>query len=470
MNDSPTPLCVRFEGTLSAVRVDDELRLARARQAPLALTAALGWGAVTATAGAGEQACGIDPLTLPLRRELIEWLRQQRNQGRRLVLLLDGDPTFAARASAPLELFDELLPTSGLTGTRAERARAALIARFGEHGYDYLGSHVADQPIWQSSRRALVLGDASLARGLDHAWELLALPRPRASLSSWIFALRLHQWAKNLLIFAPAMLAHRIADPAVLQHALLAFVAFGLCASSVYLVNDLLDLNADRQHASKRLRPFAAGTLSARSGLRVALLLIVCAALIAARVGPRFGAALAAYYVLTWAYSLYLKRIPLLDVMLLGALYTLRLIVGAAATGIPLSFWLLAFSVFMFVSLGFVKRYAELKDARRAGKLGAQGRGYHDADLPLIMSLGTASGYSAIVVMALYINSADSQSLYQHHKPLWLICPLMLFWVSRVWLVTARGAMLDDPVVFALRDRVSLLILAALGLIVLLSI
>jgi 4-hydroxybenzoate polyprenyltransferase len=295
-------------------------------------------------------------------------------------------------------------------------------------------------------------------------------PGTRPSMRTWIKAIRLHQWAKNGLIFVPAVLAHVISKPQVLLQGGLAFIAFGLCASSVYMVNDLFDLAADRQHPRKRHRPFAAGLISMRGGLAVALLLFTVATIIAAAVGSRFVAVLAGYYGLTWLYSLRLKRVPLLDVMMLAGLYTLRIIAGAAAMQIPLSFWLLAFSVFMFLSLGFVKRYAELEDTRKAGKLIGHARGYRESDLPLIMSLGTAAGYCAIVVMALYINSSDSQSLYQHHKPLWLICPLMLFWISRVWIVASRGAMHDDPVVFALRDRVSLLILAALGVIVLVSI
>jgi 4-hydroxybenzoate polyprenyltransferase len=236
------------------------------------------------------------------------------------------------------------------------------------------------------------------------------------------------------------------------------------------VTNDLFDLAADRRHPSKRRRPFAAGTLSVRDGVKASLILLLCAALLAAFIGWLYALVLAGYYVITWAYSLRLKRIALLDVMTLAGLYTMRIIAGAAATYIELSFWLLAFSVFLFLSLGFVKRYSEVYDARKEGKPVGSARGYGAEDLALIMSLGTASGYCAVVVIALYINSGDSIAMYHHHKPLWLICPLMLFWISRAWMLTARGQMHDDPVVFALRDRVSLLILGALGLIVFLSI
>ena len=473
MNDASIPLCVALDGTLTPVRTAHERLLALAKQSPIAFWRRL-LSLIRGTRAPPEHTAArsqVDVTTLPFRPELLEWLREQRRAGRRLVLVVDGDRTIAEQVAAHLDLFDEVATTETFEGSPAQRKRSALMARFGEQGFDYAGSEASDKIVWDASRRAIVVGDASIGKRISLDPELVEVyPAAKASLRTWIKAIRLHQWAKNGLIFVPALLAHAVSRPQVLVEAALAFIAFGLCASSVYLVNDLFDLAADRQHPRKRLRPFATGALSARSGLGVAALLLTSATIIAVMVGSRFVAVLAGYYVLTWAYSLHLKRVPLLDVMMLAALYTLRIIAGAAATQIPLSFWLLAFSVFIFLSLGFVKRYAELDDSRRAGKMIGHARGYGDADLPLIMSLGTASGYSAIVVMALYINSADSQSLYQHHKPLWLICPLMLFWISRIWIVTTRGAMHDDPVIFALRDRMSLLILGALGVIVLVSI
>jgi 4-hydroxybenzoate polyprenyltransferase len=290
------------------------------------------------------------------------------------------------------------------------------------------------------------------------------------SARAWIEAMRVHQWVKNTLVFVPALLAHAILNPQNLRASLLAFLAFSLCASSVYLINDLFDLAADRAHPRKRRRPLAAGTISARAALRASALLVGVAAMIAVAVNYSFAAVLSCYYLLTWSYSLRLKRVALLDVVILAALYTIRIIAGAAATGVPLSFWLLAFSMFIFLSLGFVKRYAELEATRRADQSSASGRAYSAADLPLIMGLGIAAGYSAIVVIALYINSPDSQALYHRHKPLWLICPLMLFWISRAWMLTSRGAMHDDPVVFAVRDPVSLVTLALLAAIIAMSV
>lgn len=464
------PLCLEFEGTLTPVSLQHERRLGTLKRSTALFERLLRISA----AGAGSNPERIQPASaeleaLPLRDELLQWLQQQRASGRRIVLVGNGDRELAEQLATRFGLFDAIVETAG--GTAADRRRA-LVERFGERGFDFVGSEFTDEAIWAASRQAIVVGDSTLARRIGRTTQVerqFAVERP--TLKTWIKAIRLHQWVKNGLIFLPLLLAHRVTDLAALKCAALAFLAFGCCASSVYVLNDLLDLEADRQHPRKRRRPFAAGLLSARAGIRVAILLLLCAAGLSALVGTRFAAMLAGYYLLTWSYSIRLKRVALLDVMMLAGLYTMRLIAGSAATSIELSFWLLAFSVFIFLSLGFVKRYAELYDAVKAGKLaGHGGRGYSADDLPLILTLGTAAGYCGIIVMALYVNSVDSLTLYKHHKVLWLLCPVMLFWISRVWMLTARGQMHDDPVVFALRDRASLMIVALMGLIVLLSI
>lgn len=293
----------------------------------------------------------------------------------------------------------------------------------------------------------------------DHGW----------TAGLWIKSFRVHQWAKNALIFLPAVFSHRILQSQVLIESALAFLAFSLCASSVYVINDLFDLAADRRHPRKRERPFASGRLTARSGFVASIAVSSVAICLALVVGYRFTAVLCGYYCLTWAYTLRLKHIALVDVMTLAALYTLRIIAGSSATSIPVSFWLLAFSIFIFLSLGIAKRYTEINDAKQVGNAAIADRGYTTADLPFLLSIGAAAGYCTVVVMAFYINSADSLVLYHHRKPLWLVCPLLLFWISRVWLLTTRGRMPDDPVVFALRDRSSWFILGGIALIVLVS-
>jgi len=271
---------------------------------------------------------------------------------------------------------------------------------------------------------------------------------------------------KNLLVFLPLLASHKLLQFDVVLQSLFAFVCFGLCASGVYLLNDLLDLEADRNHPRKRLRPFAAGTLALTSGLVAAPLFTAAAFALAVLVDPRFALALAGYYLLTLGYSLVFKRIAMLDMVVLAALYTVRIVAGTIAIHTSLSFWLLAFSMFLFLSLAMVKRYTELRALLAQGRSHVGGRGYQVDDLALVQSLGGASGYLAVLVLALYINSTASEALYRHPQVLWLLCPLLLYWVSRVWLIAHRGAMHDDPVVFALTDGVSRVVLLACAAVV----
>jgi 4-hydroxybenzoate polyprenyltransferase/phosphoserine phosphatase len=467
------PLCVDLDGTLTPVDTLDESLLALARNTPAALPLLPLW--LRRGKAGFKQALAdrvrLDVASLPLRPELMEWLQAEHAAGRRLVLVTAANRQIADDVAERVGVFDEVLASDAHTNLAGENKRAALVARFGERGFDYVGNATPDRKVWRSAHQAIVVGGPALAARAQEVAELgRVFAPPPASLKTWVKAARLYQWVKNALVLLPALLAHAIFQPGVVEHALLAFLAFGLCASSVYIVNDLFDLPSDRRHPRKCNRPFAAGALSARSGAVAALLLLASAVAIAVSVNAQFCAVLAIYYVCTWAYSLRLKRIALLDVMTLAGLYTVRIIAGAAATGIELSFWLLAFSVFIFLSLGIVKRFAELDGGRASGKSSGHGRGYGPEDLSVLMSLGTSAGYSAVVVMALYINSGDSQLLYRHHKPLWLMCPLMLFWISRVWMMTTRGQMHDDPIVFALRDKVSLAIVAAIVLVVALSV
>jgi 4-hydroxybenzoate polyprenyltransferase len=468
------PLCVDLDGTLTPVDTLHENLLSLARQAPAALLLLPVWLLRFGKARVKREVAAriqFDAVQLPLNPQLLQWLKAEHARGRRLVLATAADSAIAEQVAARLGFFHEVIGSDGIRNLSSDAKRAALVERFGERGFDYVGNERADEAVWRAARSAIVAGSA---RQVLRARRIADVDRvfPTAPMRpmAWVKAMRLHQWVKNMLIFLPALLAHRIFVPAVLLQSVAAFVAFGLCASSVYLVNDLLDLGADRRHPRKCRRPFASGVLSAKSGVVASAVLLCGAALLAGFVGWKFAAVLGGYYLLTWTYSLRLKRAALVDVMTLAGLYTIRIVAGSAATDISLSFWLLAFSVFIFLSLGFVKRYTELDDARRAGAANSHGRGYWATDLPLLMNLGVTAGYCTVVVMALYINSTDSQALYRHNKPLWLVCPLLLYWISRIWLLTTRSQMHDDPVVFALRDRLSLVVLGLLGVIVLLSI
>jgi 4-hydroxybenzoate polyprenyltransferase/phosphoserine phosphatase len=458
------PLCVDLDGTLIRTDLLLESALALLRTQPLAALLAPFWllrGKAYMKRRIAERT-SLDIAALPYDARILAWLRDE-SAARRLVLCTASDRKFADAVAAHVGGFDEVLASDGATNLSGANKAEQLSARFGERGFDYAGNERRDLPVWQRARRAIVANAApSLERRARRHGEVeRVFGREGRRLRSWLKALRLHQWLKNLLVFLPLLTAHLMFAPEALLHATLAFASFCLCASGVYLLNDLLDLEADRRHPRKRLRPFAAGTLPLAAGLAVAPLLTVAAFAIALAISKLFALALGAYFVATLAYSFVLKRIAMLDTIVLAGLYTIRIIGGTFALRIPLSFWLLAFSMFLFLSLAMIKRFTELQALRRAGDERSAGRGYSVDDLPLVQALGGASGYLAVLVLALYINSTASEVLYRHPAALWLLCPLLLYWISRAWLIAHRGVMHVDPVVFAATDRTSLLILAA---------
>jgi 4-hydroxybenzoate polyprenyltransferase len=350
----------------------------------------------------------------------------------------------------------------------SHKKRDKLVAEYGEKGFDYAGNSHDDLAVWQSAERAYVVNPSN---GVERAArkhgnvERVIESRP-PSTKVWAKSLRLHQWLKNLLIFVPLLAAHELSQPGRVIAAILAFLTFGLCASSVYLLNDLLDLEDDRHHPVKRKRPLASGALPLTWGLALFPVLLVGASVAAWMLLPwRFCVVLLGYYALTLAYSMYLKRQVMVDVVVLAMLYTIRIVAGTAAIAGHLTFWLLAFSMFIFLSLALVKRYAELHAMKERGLVKTRGRGYVASDLSLISSLGTSSGYLAVLVLALYIQDGKTAGLYRHPQVIWLACPLLLYWISRTWIIAHRGLMHDDPIVFAARDRVSLAVVALVGLV-----
>jgi 4-hydroxybenzoate polyprenyltransferase len=400
----------------------------------------------------------LDGAALPYTKPFVAWLKEQKAKGRQLWLCTASDISLAKAVADHLGIFDGVLASDGKLNLSGSNKAAELVKRFGEKGFDYCGNHSVDLAVWRHARAAIVVnaGESLVAKAraiTQVDWSLAPLPGGFKAVRK---ALRVHQWAKNALIFVPVAAAHKMGDTTVLLQSFMAFAAFSLCASSVYLLNDMLDLEADRQHHSKCHRPFAAGQLSLLFGIIAAPVLLALALVISYFLPVKFLAVLGGYYIVTLAYSFMLKQVVMIDVLTLAGLYTVRIVAGAAATDIPLSFWLLMFSIFIFLSLAIVKRYAELFVMRQQGKLKAKGRGYQVEDLALLQSLGGASGYLSILVLALYVNSPEISVMYKHPKVVWAIVPIMLYWVSRIWMQTHRGNMHDDPLVYALKDRVSL--------------
>jgi len=455
------PVCVDLDGTLVRSDLLIESYFALLKSRPLVALRAPFW-LWKGKAFLKQQIAArieLDVSSLPYDRPLLDWIRQRRGEGSHLALCTASDQRLARAVSEHLGLFDEVVASDGGRNLSGDSKRDALVARFGERGFDYVGNDAVDLPIWASARNAVVVNaNRSVAERARAQGNVTAqFGGGGVRLGVLVRTLRLHQWMKNLLVFVPLFAAHRGSDAQLLAQALLAFIAFGMCASSVYILNDLLDMPSDRQHASKRRRPFAAGDMPIAWGLVLAPVLLAASAAIALAALPwPFLAVLGAYYTLTVAYSLRLKQLALIDILTLAGLYTARIVAGGAAVAVHLSFWLLALSVFLFLSLAAVKRYAELLDVDRKGEEMAAGRGYLVSDLSLVQSLGVSAGYLSVLVLALYINSPESRDLYRRPELIWLLCPLLLFWVSRVWLKTHRGEMHEDPVIFAARDKVSL--------------
>ncbi|MGB0063453.1 MAG: UbiA family prenyltransferase [Terracidiphilus sp.] len=455
------PLCVDLDGTLvkSDTLVDSLLVMARTRPALLfALPAQLLRGKAAFKAFITAHVA-LDVAHLPYNRALLDFLREQRARERALYLVTGADVRLAERVAAHLGVFTGVLASDGqvnLTGIRKlDRLRALWAGP-----YAYIGNDTPDLPMLAHAAESMVANPSPRLRlrmRLGGMHPARTFSEGAGPLPAVLNALRPHQWAKNLLIVLPLLLAH-VAAPGRLLAALEAFLCFSFTASAAYTINDLLDIEADRHHPRKRMRPFAAGDLSALTGVGMTLCLLL-AAFAGTRLLPlAFTGWLLLYLGASLAYSWSLKRIAVVDVLVLSGLYTLRLYAGSAATGSHISDWLAGFAIFLFFSLAMVKRFAELENLRSSGSQPHNGRGYFVADADQLRSLGTSSAFAAVMVFAIYISSSDVVMLYHRAELLWLIVPLMILWLSRVWLLAARGELNEDPLIFAFTDRMSLAI------------
>lgn len=469
----PVPLVVDVDGTLVRGDLLHEGALQFIARYPLQAWRLAAWLLRGKAALKEELSARIDPGldSVPLREETLAVIEAAR-AAERLVVLASAShrrwvtPIAARISGAEVMATDERV---NLAGT----AKAdALVERFGKGGFDYIGDHRVDMPVWAVARRQLLVShDTGLERRVRAQFpnaQLIACDRP--PLRQHVRALRIHQWAKNLLVFLPLVAGHGIFDLNASLAALAAFVAFCAAASSAYIINDLLDLPGDRDHPRKRFRPFAAGLVSPVRGLAMAGLLMAFAFAVAMVLPWRFVGVLAVYVGLTLAYSLVLKRRMLIDIIVLGSLYTIRVLGGVTAMQQLQSQWLLMFSLFLFLSLAAVKRCSELIARRESGRPAPLGRGYRIDDLAVLFPLAAAAGYAAVLVFTLYLSSPEVVELYAHPTRMWLICPLLLYWISRVLVISSRNELHDDPVIFALTDRISWLTGALVALVIIVSI
>ncbi|HET9579389.1 MAG TPA: UbiA family prenyltransferase [Usitatibacter sp.] len=470
MSAPDPPLYVDLDGTVLSTDLLYESFLSAVKDSPWIALQCVGWtlrGRARVKEELASRAC-IDVTTLPYRQSVLAFLEQERARGRRIVLTTASWVTLAEAVSRHLGLFDEVMGTSREGNLKGEAKARRITERSGDGCFDYVGDSGADLHVWRRCRHAYVVESSGrLSRRIPHDVPVKHV-FPADEAGRWkaaVQALRPHQWMKNVLLFIPLVASHRLMEPAALVSALWAVAAFCLLASSAYILNDLLDLAADRAHPRKRLRPFASGQVSIPEGAAFFAGCLLAAAGIATMLPRLFALALAAYFLLTLAYSLALKKLAMADVVSLAALHTLRVIAGTFAIGAVLSFWLLAFTMFMFFSLALVKRYAELASIEREDN--APGRGYAGHDREIVLSIGSASAMVSALVLALYINGETAKELYSRPEALWLLCPILLYWISRMWLLAGRGEVDEDPLLFALHDK-NTYVAAATGVLVLL--
>ncbi len=469
IENNGVPLIVDLDGTL--IRTDSliENLLTILRKAPLRLFIlfrAIFNGKAIFKSRLAEIASP-DPTIYPYNQAVLALIQEARCRGGKVFLATAANDRIACDVQGHLGLFDGQFASTKDINLSGKAKADLLVQQFGTEGYDYIGNHVDDVPVWDCARRVYVVDPSRQLRCLverrypGH----IVLSERINTLATYVRAARVHQWIKNILIFLPALAGH-LFSASTLGTLLLGFAAFSFCASSVYLLNDMLDLRSDRLSNSKRHRPFAAGAIPLSHGLLLVPILLVLSLGLGFAVSVDFLMVLVGYYALTFAYSFILKRLAMLDVMALCCLYGIRMIAGSVAASVPLSHWFAAFAMFLFFFLALIKRATELAVLKRGGSAVASGRGYRADDLGVIASMAAGSGFVSVLVLALYVSSIEGSKLYAHPERLWAACLVMIYWVGHLLLTTHRGDMHEDPVVFAVTDVKSLICGLAMALIV----
>jgi 4-hydroxybenzoate polyprenyltransferase len=450
------PIVVDLDGTLTATDTLVESVLQFIKQSPFNLLRLPFW-LLKGRAAFKDAVCSraaISADRLPYREALLVYLRCEKSRGRRIILATAAHKSIAQGVSDHLALFDDVLATDVGRNLKGSVKLEAIQEKLGTD-FVYAGDSRSDIPIWNAAQAAILVGaSAGLAKSVrDRNPVEQEFSKEPIGFSTWMKALRVHQWLKNLLLFVPLLTAFSFMDIGKLATTALAFLSFSFAASVTYMFNDLWDLESDRAHPRKKDRPFASARIPILTGLVVAGCLLMLAFALALVVSQAFFLMLLLYVILTSSYSWMFKKYVLIDVIMLSLLYTLRILAGSVAAAIPTSEWLLAFSVFMFLSLALVKRCSELISLEQIGNIAARGRDYRVADLAVLSPLGVASAMSAVVVFGLFINSPDTRSRYATPGLLWLVAIGLIYWLARLWIKTSRGEMHDDPVIYAIKDH-----------------
>jgi 4-hydroxybenzoate polyprenyltransferase/phosphoserine phosphatase len=468
--DAPV-LCVDLDGTLVRTDTLHEQILILLKTSPLGFMAA--WFKLFHGIAEFKRAMSLRvtlrPDLLPYREELVAYLRGQAKRGRHILLVTAADRSVADGVARHLGFFEAVLASEGSTNLKSNAKVARIREYTKSEPFEYAGNSSADIPVWEAASAAILINPT---RSIRRAVTRLGVSITKefhggGSFGDVVRAMRPHQWSKNLLIFAPVFLSHTIFRLPKLLLAGEAFLSFSVAASAIYIVNDLLDLDADRQHPRKRYRPFAAASLSVMQGIVLAAVLFSISAALSLTLPLLARLVVALYVVTSMSYTTYLKKMLFLDVITLAGLYTLRMLAGGVATSVVISPWTLAFSIFMFTSLAICKRLSELRAGGVPDDHRLPGRAYTPVDLSSLTSLASSSGYVAVLILALYLNSPEVAVLYRHPQVMWLLLPILTYWISRAIMIANRGEMHDDPIVFAFGDGASRVVgLAALGVVI----
>ena len=400
------------------------------------------------------------PESLPYVAAVIDHAKTARALGRRVVLATAADSIAAHKIAEHLGIFDAVLASEPGSNLKSAAKLEAIRQDAGSDNFEYIGNSTDDIPIWEA---AAAQGYVNAPRGItpgpaDRANTGIVVEDQAPVWRVLLKAMRPHQWTKNALLFVPMILSASYSEPSNFLLVLVAFLTFSFCASAIYIVNDLLDIEADRAHRSKRNRPFAAGALLPVAGVKAAIALLAVGLLGGfGLVGVAFGLVLVGYVGLTFSYSLYLKQFSTVDVVTLALLYSVRLLAGAVAISVPLSPWLLNFALVFFLGLAYLKRYIEIARSTGTGRIGK--RNYETDEIDFIAMFGIANSALAILTLSLFLNSDTVTETYASPYALWLLLPLFAQWTFRTWIWAKRGKIDDDPVVFALKDRQSRMII-----------
>jgi 4-hydroxybenzoate polyprenyltransferase/phosphoserine phosphatase len=452
------PICVDLDGTLVYTDTLLEAYMKLIKHRPLSLLQSIWWlrGGRAYLKHQISQRVSLHTELLPYNKPLLDWLQQQQRRGHKLCLATGSDVRLARQIANHLGIFQSIVASDGVHNRSGQGKAQGLIEKFGRGKFIYVGNSRADLPAWSAAHAAIVVNASPLlTRKVKRVATVRQVLSGTNKLSVQVLwrAWRIHHWTKNLLLLVPLIAAHQLINTMLLSQVALGFLAFSLTASSIYLLNDMMDLETDRQHHSKKYRPLASGQLSIRAALVSTSLLLAAGLVLALLLPPMFLAVLAAYVAINLAYSWYVKRIVVLDVLLLASLYVLRILAGSAAAGITTSIWLFIFAALIFASLALVKRTAELVGLTSENQI--IGRSYTRDHLKTLVIVGGASGLLSLVVLGLYITSNGVGQLYQKPTLLWWLIPIFFIWLVRVWRLTVKGQVHEDPIVFAARDTPS---------------